>query len=221
MENEESIDRGFRRLGRVRFWALTALAVAVFAGVLIKWGGDLLVVSEALPANAEVAVMMDGRGNALSARLAEAMRLLRQGRVEHVMISVPKFDAWDDYIPDVAHEYLESQYGASLTARVALVSLPPTAVSQGEEAIEFGHFLEDRNWRSVIVVTSNYNTRRARLEWRQAVAKASPPFQVWIDGVEDGDFERGRWWRQRRYAKTWVEETGNLLWTELFGAAAD
>ncbi|MGH9402970.1 MAG: hypothetical protein ACRD2P_12775, partial [Terriglobia bacterium] len=86
-----------------------------------------------------------------------------------------------------------------------------------QEAHAVEQCLNAGKWRSVIVVTSNYHSRRAGRIWRAALAKADPPFKLYIDGVADGSFQPRGWWRKRTYARTWLLETSKLVWETLFG----
>jgi uncharacterized SAM-binding protein YcdF (DUF218 family) len=66
----------------------------------------------------------------------------------------------------------------------------------------------------VVVVTSDYHSRRAGFLWRQAARQF--PVQLWIDGVPDPEFQARGWWRKRIYAKTWYEEFTKLVWERVF-----
>ena len=68
----------------------------------------------------------------------------------------------------------------------------------------------------MIVITSNYHTRRARHTWRKAFQDAQPPFRIFVHGVADGNFEPNGWWSKRRYAKTFALEMAKLMETYLF-----
>jgi uncharacterized SAM-binding protein YcdF (DUF218 family) len=110
--------------------------------------------------------------------------------------------------------YLERFYGMEEARRAVLC--PHNANSTREEALALRPCLEQRGFRAVTVVTSNYHTRRARHIWRQVFEDAEPPVAIFVHGVPDGDFEARGWWRHRRYAKTFLAETSKLVWTYLF-----
>ena len=196
--------------------AFATLASGVIA-LALHFGGALLVVYDPLPLHAEVAVMLDGSTNAVEARRSEAMRLAKDGVVDHVMLSIGQISYWGESIPEVAHRYLERNYGPTLASRVAFCPMDDNVNSTAEEAIVLEDCLEQRGWRSVVVVTSNYHTRRARKIWRATLAPARPPFAVSVVGVPDGDFQPSGWYRTRRYAKTWVEEMAKLIWVSVVG----
>lgn len=193
--------------------------MALLAGALIlllHYGGDLLVAGDPLPSHAQVAVALNGSIAGYIARRAEAMRLLESGAADHVMMSLPAGSYWGENIPEVAQRYFAERYGPSLARKVAY------CVNSGdstiEEAAALRKCLEQEEWRRIIVVTSLYHTRRARMVWRSTFARARPPFQLWIHGVQDADFRPHGWWRNRRYAKTWLFEMDKLAWESIFGA---
>lgn len=179
---------------------------------VLQFGGRLLVAPDPLPARAEAAVVLAGSATASEARRAEALRLLQQGRVENVLLDVGKVSLWGEWVPDLARRHLLNTFGQEAAARVALCEM--NADSTAEELLALRGCLHERGWRSVVLVTSNYHTRRVRLIARRTLDNPSLTFAV--HGVADGDFEAETWWRRRRYAKTWLEETTKLLWSFLF-----
>jgi DUF218 domain len=196
-----------------------AIIVVAFAFALVfvlRYGGDLPVRTDRLPAHAQVAVALNGSITGYVARRAEAVHLLETGVVGHVMMSLPPSSYWGEDIPQIAQQYFASHYGPSIAQKV--VYCVNSANSTIQEAAALKQCLEKEDWRQVIVVTSIYHTRRARMIWRKALAGARPPFTLWMNGVVDADFRPQGWWRRRRYAKTWSFETYKLIWESVFGA---
>jgi uncharacterized SAM-binding protein YcdF (DUF218 family) len=198
-------------------YALLILALIACAVILVlRYGGDLLVGTDPLPAHALVAVVLNGSITGYVARRAGAVRLLKRGVVDHVMMSLPPTSYWGENIPQIAQQYFANQYGPSIARSV--VYCVNSANSTIEEASALKQCLQAAGWRQVIVVTSIYHTRRARMIWRKTLAGANPPFQLWMHGVVDADFRPQGWWRRRRYAKTWLFEMSKLLSESVLGA---
>jgi uncharacterized SAM-binding protein YcdF (DUF218 family) len=187
------------------------------AAAVLVWGGDLLVAPDALPAHADAIVVLTGSLQGEQSRREEAWRQLDAGRADRLVLSTPRVTYLGEWVPDLMRRYMERLHGAASAGRVVLCS--HNASSTLEEAEALRPCLQERGWRSVIVVTSNYHTRRARHSWRQAFRTADPPVQIFVHGVSDGDFEPRGWWRTRRYAKTFAGETTKLVWTYLFDRA--
>lgn len=207
------------RMPRRRTVWLAALGTLVFTTVIVlmvlHYGGTWLVKTDSLPSHAEVAVMLDGSVKGVIARRAGAVRLLQRGVVGHIMLSMESVNVWGQNVPEVAHNYFLSNYGPQVANRVVFCFQDTDSTL--DEALGLRQCLEQRNWRSVIVVTSQFHTRRAGMIWRKEFANAHPPFKIWVHGVTDPDYSPVGWWRKRRYAKTWLLESTKLVWTSLFG----
>jgi uncharacterized SAM-binding protein YcdF (DUF218 family) len=180
--------------------------------LLLRFGGDFLVTRDQMPAHAQVAVMLDGPTQGVISRNAAALSLLQQGRVDHIMLSVGRVSLWGEWVPDMVASYVKRTYGTDTAMRVVLCEM--NTDSTLEEAVALRGCLLERGWTSIIVVTSEYHTRRARRIWRKTLGSSST---VCVYGVRDADFERQGWWRSRHYAKTWLLETTKLTWSYLWG----
>ena len=209
-----------KRTGRARqHWALAAAIFLAVIGLaliaVLHFGGYALVHTDPLPKHADVAIVLDGGEVGLRARTAEGVRLLQNGIVGNLLISLPPKNYWGKSVPRQAASYFKGRYGKQVMLRTAFCI--SDADSTIEEAGALQWCLETAEWRKVIVVTSNYHTRRAGNVWRSALAGARPPFKLWVDGVQDGSFQPRGWWRSRIYAKTWLFEATKLAWESVFG----
>jgi hypothetical protein len=73
--------------------------------------------------------------------------------------------------------------------------------------------IQEHHWQSMVIVTSNYHTRRAGILWRR-LTRHDPKIHIWIEGVTDPEFQQP-WWRHRQSAKIWVMESSKLIWAML------
>jgi hypothetical protein len=181
----------------------------------LKFGGFLLVAPDPLPREADVAVVLGGSYGTATARVDEAVGFLREGRVDSVMVSVGAVDFWGRWFPDLVDEYLNSEYGEPTVQRIVLCE--KNADSTREEAVALRECIENHGWESIIVVTSDYHTRRAGWIWEDVLSPAVTSFTLSVWGVPDGSFEPEGWWRNRRYAKTWLLEFVKLMWSLIEG----
>lgn len=198
---------------RILRWLIAAVIVMV--ACLARWGGDLLIASDPLPEHVDAAVVLQGSIAAEKARIVGAMDLLRRGTAGRALLSVPKESYWGQSIPPVARLYLERTYGSDLSARVDFCEIGGNVDSTVQEAEAVSPCIQEHHWQSIAIVTSNYHTRRAGILWRR-VTRHGPNIHVWIDGVDDPEFQQP-WWHYRQSAKTWLMETTKLLWTALGG----
>jgi len=182
-------------------------AVACAVLLLCARGAGLIVAPDPLPAHADALVVLAGSRRAEQARRAEAFRLLRAGYATHLALSAAQREDRDQAAADLARR-LEREYGHEQAVRT--VVCPHAAESTLQEALEVRPCLEGQGWRSVVVVTSNYHTRRARQAWRRAMERTGSPIRVFVHGTSDGDFEPRGWWRRWRHTRTFVEEATKL-----------
>ncbi len=209
---------GRRRPRRWLSWTLTILLLILGSvGLLLRFGGSLLVISDPLPEHCQVAVALAGSPREEAARQAGALRLLQAGRVDYAVLSVPDMTCWGVPLPELGRRYVQNLQPPDLAQRVVLCVVDADVDSTAEEAAALRPCLERRGWRSVVVVTSDYHTRRARMIWRATLAHADPPFRLALRGVPDGEFEPRGWWRRRLWAKTWLLEFTKLVWTSIVG----
>jgi len=85
--------------------------------------------------------------------------------------------------------------------------------STEEEARVLLECINERNWHTVAVVTSDYHTRRAGMIWRKVLKRQQSSVDLRLHAVPDPEFHASGWWRERRSAKTWLFELTKLLWT--------
>ena len=177
----------------------------------------MLEASDPLPPHADAAIVLEGSLLGERARLEGAMGLLRQGIPARVLLPLPPTSYWGDAVPPMAQHFLEVNYGHDLATQVDFCTVGAEVDSTLQEAQAIGKCIQQHHWRSVVVVTSNYHTRRAGILWRRVTRKENPALQISVYGVADQDFQADGWWRKRLWAKTWLLEFTKLMWTETFG----
>ncbi len=202
-----------RSLFRALRWLLAAAVVLAFC--LLRWGGDLLIASDPEPGHVDAAIVLQGSITAEKVRIAGAINLLQRGFADRALLSVPKESYWGQSIPPVARSYLERNYGSALAGRVDFCETSGDVNSTAQEAQALNSCIRERHWQSIMIVTSNYHTRRAGILWRRMTSQ-DPKTHIWIEGVTDPEFQQP-WWRHRQSAKVWVMEAAKLVWVALGG----
>jgi len=191
-------------------------AAILIALCWLRWGIDFLIASDPMPRHVDVAIVLQGSIAAEKARVAGAVDLLQRGVADRVLLSVPKESYWGQSVPPMARSFLEKTYGNELAARVDFCETSGDVNSTVQEAHAISPCIEERNWQSVVVVTSDYHTRRAGMIWRRLVRHDNPKISIWIEGISDPEFQQP-WWRHRQSAKVFVMESGKLVWAGLGG----
>ena len=202
---EEAREKSFGKL-----WLVGVFAVLIVC--LLRWGGYLLVAGDSVPEHVDAAVVLQGSILAVNARTAAAMTLLQRGSADRVAISVPKESYWGEEIPPIARPYLEKKYGLELAGRVDFCNTEPDVTSAQQEAQALSTCIQEHGWRSVALLTSNYESRRVGMIWRKTLLKGETSVYVWVEGVPDPAYQPRGWWRQRLYAQTWIRESAKLAW---------
>ena len=182
---------------RARWWlsvlALAAIVVIFHPQILGALGGYL--VQEDAPQKADAAVVLagDGWGN----RILTAAQLERDGYVPKVLVSGPD-GAYGLYESDLAipfavkHGYPESYFAA----------VKNEARSTRAEAVALLPEIRREGIRRLLLVTSNYHTRRAARIFREV----APDLTIVVVGAPDRNFTPQGWWRNREAQKTFVTE---------------
>jgi hypothetical protein len=207
-EDEEPSEKSYWKLWLVGIFAVLTLS-------LLNWGGFLLVAGDSVPEHIDAAVVLQGSIASVNTRTAAAMALLQRGSANRVAISVPRESYWGEEISQIARPYLEKKYGTELAGRVDFCNTEPDLTSPEREAQALGPCIQEHGWKSIALLTSNYQSRRVGIIWRKTLLNGGPPVYVSVEGVPDPDYQPRGWWRQRLYAKTWLRESAELAWASL------
>jgi hypothetical protein len=208
---DESRSRPRQRGMRYLLWILLIAIVTLCCA--LKWGGYLLVGEDPLPAHAAGAVVLQGSFLGERARLAGAVQLLQQGRVDRILLSVPHESYWGQPLFPLVQNFIERHYGQGIASRIDICDSSPVVDSTEQEARVLTHCIQERGWQSFVLVTSNYHTRRAGIIWRRVIREGHLPIDLSVHGVDDPEFHSAGWWRERRSAKTWLMEFVKLCST--------
>jgi len=178
-----------------------AIVVAVFAFALNA--GRILVVRDLRHADAIVVLVGE-----TDRRPGLALDLLRQGYAPRVLLDASP----DVYVYHLAAAEIAEQYIHTLPAAIApAVSVcGESALSTRDEAREVRRCLDDVGARSILVVTSEYHTRRALSVFRHTY----PGYSIGVAGACEPDQFGALWWRHRQWAKVTLNEWARLLWWE-------
>lgn len=161
--------------------------------------GRFLVRADA-PAKAPVAVVLAGDNHGL--RMLRGAKLQRDGLVEKVLVSgVPGI--YGLYESDLAVRFAVARG----YPEAGLEALHLDYKSTQEEAHVIVTELKRRGIRNVLVVTSDYHTRRAGWIWRHT----APWMEIRMIEAEDKYFRRDHWWVDRESGKRVFDECAKLI----------
>jgi len=186
--------KGNRRR-RTLIWAVVALVVAIS----LANAGKLLVVDA--PEPSDVIVVLAGETDR---RPARALLLLEQGYGRKMILNVPA----QATIYEFNELQLAQKYIQELPQAAAISICPIEGLSTRDEARDTQKCLARENSARVLLVTSDFHTRRALNIFRHEI-----PGTIFSVAAAADDAQFGtRWWTHRQWAKTLVDEGLRWLW---------
>ena len=183
---------------KARFIVLIA---CVLLAIFLYVSGRLLVVDQ--PQKADVILVLAGE---TGRRPERALQLLDQGFAQHMILDVPvngQIYQWTQL--DLAQKYVN---GLSEAQSVSVC--PIWGLSTRDEAYDALACLKRSGGSSVLLVTSDFHTRRALKIFRHEIRGYNFHVAAAFDENEFGT----QWWERREWAKTAVSEWAKLLWWE-------
>jgi uncharacterized SAM-binding protein YcdF (DUF218 family) len=194
--------RDMRTSDRRRWiWAGGIVTVAALLAGFASDAGKLLVINEPRPS--DVILVLAGE---TEQRPARAMQLLAQGYGKRVVMDVPG-EAKDYGFTDLE---LAQRYVQGLPQAAAVRICPIEGLSTRDEARDVRQCLEREKSDSVLIVTSEFHTRRALSIFRREL-----PGKIFsVAAAYDNRQFDTHWWRHRQWAKTCVDEWMRLAWWE-------
>jgi uncharacterized SAM-binding protein YcdF (DUF218 family) len=183
-----------------RKWRIFFCVLAVVAAIIfLANAGKMLVVET--PAPSDVIVVLAGETDR---RPARAIELLDQGFARRIILNVPAQTTLYEFTQlELARRYVQHLPQAS-----AISICPIDGLSTRDEARDVRKCLTQEDGKRVLLVTSDFHTRRALSIFRHEI-----PGRVFcVAGAEDATQFGTRWWTHRQWAKTFVDEGLRWLW---------
>jgi uncharacterized SAM-binding protein YcdF (DUF218 family) len=177
-------------------------AVLFFArGPILRFAGESWVVEDPLSRADAIIVLSDD--NFYADRAAHAADLYRHGMAPIVVASGRRLRPNAGIAELMEHDLIERGVPKDRILRVS-----HNAENTREEAQAMAQQALEHKWRSVIVVTSNYHTRRARYIFLRVFPSQ---ILVRVSGAHDGDFDPDHWWQTRKSLKEFTRELAGMV----------
>jgi len=201
-----------RSSGRQRGGILGSLAgllfIIVFCAViylarrpLLRFAGESWIVEDPLEHADAILVLSDD--NFFADRATRASELFRQKLAPVIVASGRRLRPSAGIAELMEHDLVERG-----VPREAVIRFPQDADNTREEAIALATLVIEDHWHSVIVVTSNYHTRRARYIFRHIFPDS---IDVRVASARDGDFDADHWWENRKSLKEFTRELAAMV----------
>jgi len=186
------------------FASLVALVFVVVLCLVVYWARHPIMRYAAEswvvdgPAEHSDAIILLGDDNFYADRATRAAELIRQGAAPVIVASGRRFRPSAGVAELLEHDLLERG-----VPKEKIIRFAHDSDSTLEEANALAQFSAEHRFRSVIVVTSNYHTRRVRYVF----GKVFPPnISVTVASARDGDFDPDRWWERRKSQRLFLGE---------------
>lgn len=181
---------------------MSALVIGLSAVLLLISSGQFLVIDQ--PRKSDVIVVLAGE---TERRPQRGLQLLGQGLAPRLLLDVPantRIYQWSQL--ELAQNYVQG-----LPQAAAITLCPIHEQSTKGEAQDVSHCLEPIEAHRVLLVTSDFHTRRALSIFRRLLPQHDFSVAAAFDAREFGT----QWWRERQWAKVNFDEWLRLLWWEL------
>jgi uncharacterized SAM-binding protein YcdF (DUF218 family) len=188
--------------GVMRNIQISLIVAGLLVLALLGDSGRFLIVDE--PRKSDVIMVLAGDTDL---RPARALELLRQGYAPRIILNVPaeaKVFQWSE--PELARKYVD---GLPEAESISICSIH--GLSTKAEARDASLCLTQSGARTVLLVTSDFHTRRALSTFRREV----PAYVYSVAATLNADEFGAQWWKHRQWAKVNVDEWMRLSWWEL------
>ncbi|MGO9640480.1 MAG: YdcF family protein [Candidatus Acidiferrales bacterium] len=174
---------------------------------ILRLAGDFWVVEDSLAPSDAIIVL--GDDNYSGDRAARAAELYRMGLAPRIVASGRMLRPYAGIA-----EFIEHDLESDGVPAAAIVRFPNHAANTREEAEALRTLVAERGWRRILVVTSNYHTRRSRFIFNHVMPS---DITVRIASARDLDYDPASWWHHRQSLKLFLHESLGYVvaWWEL------
>jgi uncharacterized SAM-binding protein YcdF (DUF218 family) len=182
-------------------FAVLCFAIYLVRHPLMRWAANAWIVEDPLDKADALVVLSDD--NFYADRAVRAAELFRQGKAPLVVASGRRLRPNAGIAELMEHDLIERG-----VPKDKIVRLAHDADSTREEAEALVPLARQKKWHSLIIVTSNYHTRRARYIFGAVFPQ---DVKLSVAGARDADFDPDQWWTKRKSVKELTREVAAML----------
>jgi uncharacterized SAM-binding protein YcdF (DUF218 family) len=199
---------GFGERGGIFFrliffiFILVVCAVLYLARVpLLRLAGEFWVVDEP-PETSDVIVVLSG-DNYDAERATRAASLFKSGMAPRVLATGRALRSYATTTDLMKRDLVEHGVPAD-----AIVPFTHKADDTQDEASAVSEFVAAHGWKKILLVTSNYHTRRSQYIYEHKLPSSD---QLLTVAAPDSEYDPNYWWRTRTGVKIFFHELGGYL----------
>jgi len=168
---------------------------------LLRFAGNFWVVSNP-PANCDAIVILSD-DDFTADRASRAAELYHSGWAPKIIAS----GRWLRPYASIA-QLMQHDLEARGVPAQAIIPFPHNAPNTREELTDIRAFVLQHGWKRIMIVTSNYHTRRTRYLSRHIFP---PSITFLIESAPDVNYDPDAWWRTREGLKIFFHESVGLV----------
>jgi len=193
--------RIFLNLLVLLFLAVFCLALYLVRHPLLRFMAESWIIEDSLD-KADALIVL-GDDNFYADRVTRGAQLFREGKAPVVVASGRRLRPSAGIAELMEHDLVERG-----VPREKIVRFSHDGESTLEEAQALARIVKERKWHSVIVVTSNFHTRRTRYIFLRVFPQS---VEVRVASARDGDFDPEHWWEKRKSIKELTKEFAGMV----------
>jgi hypothetical protein len=186
---------GARRYSWLVFFALLAGLLVILSAK----AGSFLIIDAPQPSDAILVLAGE-----TDKRPQRALELLSQGYGKRIVLDVPN----NAKLYEFTQTQLAQKYIQDLPQAASVSICPIDGLSTKDESKDAEKCLQREGARHVLIVTSDFHTRRALDVFRREF----PGHEYSVAAARNDEGFGSRWWTHRQWAKTFVDEWLRLIW---------
>jgi uncharacterized SAM-binding protein YcdF (DUF218 family) len=201
--NQSEFGRIFLNLILLLFFLLFGFLLYLVRRPILRFTAEAWIIEDPLD-KADVLIVL-GDDNFYADRATRGVQLFREGKAPVIVASGRRLRPSAGIAELIEHDLVERG-----VPKDKIVRFTHDADSTLEEAEALAKLVKERKWRRVIVVTSNYHTRRTRYIFRRVFPQG---LVVSVASTRDGDFDPEHWWEKRKSIKELTREFAGMVVT--------
>jgi uncharacterized SAM-binding protein YcdF (DUF218 family) len=201
--NQGELGRIFLNLIILLFFLIFCFVLYLVRRPILRFTAESWIIED--PLDKADALIVLGDDNFYADRATRGAQLFREGKAPLIVACGRRLRPNAGIAELMEHDLVERG-----VPREKIVRFTHDGDSTLEEAQALTRLVKERKWRSVMVVTSNYHTRRARYIYRRVFPQG---VEVRVASARDGDFDPEHWWEGRKSIKELTREFAGMVVT--------